>query len=161
MPDDSSQHEVTDEELVAYLDGELADGESAAVESRLAADPELRNRVAQFAQTWDALEILKHDVVSDGFTQKTLEEVSIDLRGVEGGGGSKKASVSSAREWRLAGVCFLAGVIGSAMGVGRPSALSKLTPEEWEVIHEMARSKNGPSVELLKSIIQEERNSDE
>ena len=159
MAEENSQYDVTDEELVAYLDGELADGESAAVESRLADDPQLRDRAAQFAQTWDALEILTHDIVSEGFTEKTLQEVSIDLGTVDAGRNARKGRASSAREWRLAAVCFVAGVVGAAIGVGRPSSLSRMTPEEWEVVREMDQYKDGPSIQLLKSIVSGEESS--
>ena len=161
MAEDRSQHEVTDEELVAYLDGELADRESAAVESKLAADAQLRSRASQFAQTWDALKVLSHDSVSEGFMEKTLQEISVDLEAIDGRQNLTDERVSSAREWRLTAVCFAAGVIGAAIGVGRPTQMSKMTPEEWEVVREMAQYQGEPSIELLRSIVNGEQTSND
>ncbi len=59
-----------DEEIAAYLDGELDDDARAAFERRLAEDPELQARVDVERSAWDALSLL--DVAEPN--ERTLEE---------------------------------------------------------------------------------------
>ncbi|MFO7908257.1 MAG: anti-sigma factor family protein [Planctomycetota bacterium] len=64
-----------DEQLVAYLDGEL-DAESALdVERRLAEDASFRRDLQQLQGVWDALDELPKSEVDESFTQTTVEMV--------------------------------------------------------------------------------------
>jgi anti-sigma factor RsiW len=66
-----------EEQLVAYLDGEL-DAESARrIEERLAAEPEVREALNRLEQTWDMLDELGSTPVGNGFTRTTLEMVTV------------------------------------------------------------------------------------
>jgi hypothetical protein len=66
-----------DEELVAYLDGEL-DAESARrIEALLASDPTVRNRLQALERTWELLDELDAAPLGEPFTQTTLEMVAI------------------------------------------------------------------------------------
>lgn len=74
---DSSQSELLDENLVAYLDGQL-DAESARqIEQRLAGEEEVRRRLRELAQSWDMLDQLPHALADDTFTRSTVEMVAI------------------------------------------------------------------------------------
>ena len=55
---DSSQIESLDEELVAYLDGQLDPESARQVEQRLASEETARRRLQQLAQSWDMLDQL-------------------------------------------------------------------------------------------------------
>ena len=68
---------VADEQLVAYLDGELDDEASRRVEAILAADPDLRQQLAQLDRTWEALDGLGRVEVDERFTQTTMEMVAL------------------------------------------------------------------------------------
>jgi hypothetical protein len=69
-----------DEELVAYLDGEL-DAESARrIEALLASDAEVRRRLQSFERTWDLLDELDAAPVGEPFTHTTLEMVALAAR---------------------------------------------------------------------------------
>jgi hypothetical protein len=69
-----------DEELVAYLDGEL-DAESARrIEALLASDPVVRQRLQSLERTWDLLDELDAAPLGEPFTQTTLEMVAIAAR---------------------------------------------------------------------------------
>ncbi|MCC7474541.1 MAG: hypothetical protein IT425_04045 [Pirellulales bacterium] len=61
------------EELVAYLDGELAPDESRAVEDRLANDPAYRQQLHELDQAWEALASLPVATVDDSFARTTIE----------------------------------------------------------------------------------------
>ena len=67
----STESERLDEELVAYLDGEL-DGEAARrMEHRLASEEPVRRRLQQLAQSWDLL---------DQLPRTTVDEISLAAR---------------------------------------------------------------------------------
>jgi anti-sigma factor RsiW len=82
MSNDSENSEfsadaVADEQLVAYLDGELDDETSHRIEALLASDPKLRRQLGQLEQTWEALEQLERSEVGEKFAQTTLEMVAV------------------------------------------------------------------------------------
>ena len=75
---DPTLHAATlKEQMVAYLDGELADEEVRRSEAMLAEDPKLREQVVQLEQTWGALDHLGRSEVDETFTQTTLEMVAV------------------------------------------------------------------------------------
>ena len=85
-PPNNASNDVTDsaappdEELVAYLDGEL-DAESARhIEALLASDPVVRQRLQSLERTWDLLDELDAAPLGEPFTQTTLEMVAIAAR---------------------------------------------------------------------------------
>jgi anti-sigma factor RsiW len=65
-----------DDQLVAYLDGELSQQESDAVERQLADDPALRRRLKELQQAWDALDRLPQSSTAGTFTRSTIELVT-------------------------------------------------------------------------------------
>jgi hypothetical protein len=90
------------EELVAYLDGELAAERASRVEQLLAADPEVRETLRQLEQTWEMLDMLGTADVDESFAQSTLEMVAVEaeeqIRQVE-------ADLPRTRRWRLTLQC--------------------------------------------------------
>jgi hypothetical protein len=80
LPEKVPDGSPLDEELVAYLDGEL-DAESARrIEALLASDPEVRRRLHSFERTWDLLDELDAAPVGEPFTHTTLEMVATAAR---------------------------------------------------------------------------------
>ncbi len=75
MPQLSQQ----DEQLVAYLDGELTLPEREALETQLMASAPLRQRMRELQSGWALLDELPSTTVDDRFTQTTLELVAADL----------------------------------------------------------------------------------
>ena len=65
------------EQLVAYLDGELDADASRRVEEWLANDPRVRAALQRLDRTWELLDELETPLVRDGFTQTTLEMVAV------------------------------------------------------------------------------------
>ncbi len=66
-----------DEQLVAYLDGELDAESSRRIEALLASDAEVRRRLQSLERTWDLLDELDAAPVGEPFTQTTLEMVAV------------------------------------------------------------------------------------
>lgn len=73
----TSDIDPADEELVAYLDGELDAGDRQQVERRLADDAAYRTRLRHLQRTWDALDVLGRTDPDEGFTRTTVELVAV------------------------------------------------------------------------------------
>ncbi len=65
-------------ELVAYLDGELDDAATQAVEARLATDPAARAEMDALKQTWGMLDYLPKASPSANFTNRTMERLTLE-----------------------------------------------------------------------------------
>ncbi|HZN32790.1 MAG TPA: hypothetical protein VFB80_03195 [Pirellulaceae bacterium] len=66
-----------DEELVAYLDGELNTDQISRIERRLLDDPQYRARLNQLERTWDLLDTLNRSQADDDFAHSTVEMVAV------------------------------------------------------------------------------------
>lgn len=66
-----------DEEIVAYLDGELDSEAEARVVRRLAEDATYRSRLGQLQQAWDLLDNLHGAEADDEFTASTVAMVAV------------------------------------------------------------------------------------
>lgn len=73
----TTEQAAIDEEIVAYLDGELDPAAVARVERRLAEDPAYRARLGQLQRAWDLLDALQRTEADDQFTQSTVAMVAI------------------------------------------------------------------------------------
>ena len=65
-------------ELVAYLDGELDEAATQAVEAKIAADPDARAELDALKQTWGMLDYLPKASPSANFTNRTLERLTLE-----------------------------------------------------------------------------------
>lgn len=72
--------ELIDEELTAYLDGELSATEAASLEQRLVDEPTLRQRLATLRKAFEMLDDLPDTPFNNSFTQSTMEMVIADVR---------------------------------------------------------------------------------
>jgi anti-sigma factor RsiW len=66
-----------DEEIVAYLDGELDAEAEARVVRRLAEDPAYRARLSQLQHAWDLLDNLRGSEADEEFVQSTIAMVAV------------------------------------------------------------------------------------
>lgn len=71
-----------DEQLTAYLDGELSSDESKELEQKLTHDESLRMRLAELRKSFELLDELPETPYDQRFTQSTIEHVVRDMRGV-------------------------------------------------------------------------------
>ena len=75
--DTSDELPPADEQLVAYLDGELDEESNRAIEQRLSTDPHLRSQLGQLERTWDMLDQLGLAEVGETFARSTIEMVAL------------------------------------------------------------------------------------
>ena len=61
--------------LVAYLDGELPDGEAQAISTKITQSATARREIEVLQRTWELLEHLPRPRVSEEFAERTLTEV--------------------------------------------------------------------------------------
>jgi hypothetical protein len=82
MSTDNPQSDVPslDEDLVAYLDGELEDPASRRLEERLASDESARERLRGLATSWNLLDHLPRAAVDEAFTRTTVELLVAEAR---------------------------------------------------------------------------------
>ena len=66
-----------EEQLVAYLDRELDDAAARELEALLSSNPRLHEELVRLEQSWEVLEELERPEVDEGFTQTTLELVTV------------------------------------------------------------------------------------
>ncbi len=69
---DPARLESIDEQLTAYLDGELSPKESLSIEQALVEDESLRLRLAELRKAYDLLDELPETPHDQRFTQSTL-----------------------------------------------------------------------------------------
>lgn len=65
-------------ELVAYLDGELDEAATQAVEAKIATDPDARAELDVMKQTWGMLDYLPKASPSPNFTNRTMERLTLE-----------------------------------------------------------------------------------
>jgi anti-sigma factor RsiW len=96
-----------EEQLVAYLDGELDGEASHRVEELLAADPKVRQALQGLDRTWELLDELEKPQVPDRFTRSTLEMVTV-AAAEDTERGRSEASRHRRWRWVMAGGSLLA-----------------------------------------------------
>src|ERR1022692_558483 len=72
-------------ELVAYLDGELDEASTQAVEAKIAADADARAELDALKQTWGMLDYLPKASPSPNFTNRTMERLTLENVGLAAG----------------------------------------------------------------------------
>jgi hypothetical protein len=77
MSDEETQI-LINEELTAYLDGELSGEELATVEQRLKEDPSYLVQMQKLQQSWDLLDVLPRTQGYDEFVKTTMEMAAVD-----------------------------------------------------------------------------------
>ncbi|MCS7304701.1 MAG: hypothetical protein NZ602_06295 [Thermoguttaceae bacterium] len=113
MSDSPRPTKITDEELIAYLDGELDDASCRRIEQSLMSDPELRRRLQELERSWELLDHLEMPSSDERLTRSTLEMVAVEAaREIE-----QYSSTRGPRTW-LRWLLGLAGLVAvGALGV--------------------------------------------
>jgi anti-sigma factor RsiW len=101
-------------ELVAYLDGELDEAATQAVEAKIATDADARAELDALKQTWGMLDYLPKASPSANFTNRTLERLTLEN---VGGRASKTMATPGRRFPWLVTACWAAALV-LAIGLG-------------------------------------------
>jgi len=149
-PSDPTNLDQLDEQLVAYLDGELEPQAARQMENQLAADEYARRRLNQLASSWDLLDQLPRASVDDLFTRTTVEMVALVAE-------DEVAKVQAAdparrrRRWLEGGIATLAAAIVGfiIVAVAMPNQNDTLL-RDLSVIKNLELYRDVGSVELLK-----------
>jgi anti-sigma factor RsiW len=141
-----------EEELVAYLDGELDADAARCLEERLANDPELRRRLNELQAAWELLEELPASEADPAFTHTTVSMVAVRA-------GQETRRLGG---WRLAAgvllgcaTALLAGLIGYWSVDYFLSAPERQLARDWPVIERVDMYRSAESVEFLRKLVQE------
>jgi hypothetical protein len=104
-------------ELVAYLDGELDEAATQALEAKVAANAEVRAELEALKQTWGMLDYLPKASPSPSFTNRTMERLTLEMKSPAQ---TKTAPLpSSGRPW-LVGLAWAAAIliaVGGGYGI--------------------------------------------
>jgi hypothetical protein len=104
------------DEIVAYLDGELAPQDCRRVESRLATDGEYRQELHELDRAWEALDVLPASTVDDGFARTTIELACVAAEADLSERSATTKVANRNRMWRWIAAGFAAGVFGFLAG---------------------------------------------
>jgi anti-sigma factor RsiW len=140
-----------EEQLVAYLDGELDAEASRRVEELLAADPKVRQALQGLDRTWELLGELEAPQVAERFAQSTLEMVAVAAaEDTE----RSRTEASRRRRWRwviLSGSLLAAGAAGF-LGISlRPDPNRQLI-DDLPVLENLDEYRQVDDIEFLRSL---------
>jgi hypothetical protein len=100
-----------DDELVAYLDGELSPEEAARIDRRLSEEAAFRERLRELQQAWDMLDLIPRSEAPEAFTRSTVEMIAVTAAD----DANKERTRGVRRKWlRRAGIA--AAVVAAAAG---------------------------------------------
>lgn len=143
-----------DEELVAYLDGELDADAVRRIEALLASDAEVRRRLQSLERTWDLLDELDQSPAGEPFTRSTLEMVAVAARD-----DLERSRTDAPRgRWRRR---FLFGVVLAAAAAAGFFAVVALAPDpnrelldDLPVLENLDEYRQAQSIEFLRKLRQ-------
>lgn len=99
-------------ELVAYLDGELDDAATQAVEAKIATNADARAELDALKQAWGMLDYLPKASPSANFTNRTMERLSLEKVGA----GKKTMPMSGRRSPWLRRLGWAAAMVLALVG---------------------------------------------
>jgi anti-sigma factor RsiW len=120
-----------DEEIVAYLDGELDAESEARVARRLSDDPAYRLRLNQLQQAWDLLDNLRGTEGDDEFAASTVAMVA-----VQADQEAKSQQIRAVRQRSLAWLT-LVGVVLLSMASGYVVLHRRLTRADRKLVRDL------------------------
>jgi len=139
--------------LVAYLDGELADDVTSEIESVLAHSGVARNDVEMLARTYDLLDELPRFKASQDFTARTMttirmEDIRPDI--------TETVWYQRMRRGVILGCCTLAMMAASTLGFmltrDYVSEDADVLVKDYEVIHDLDVLRQVDDVEFLRQL---------
>jgi anti-sigma factor RsiW len=147
--------DLLEEELVAYLDGELPDVDRARIERRLADDVSCQRKLAQLQKAWDLLDMLQKSEPDAEFTRSTVEMVAVQQE--------QEAELLQSTVKRSQVAWIVGGGLAIALSLAGGFFLARYQLEAPErqllqdlpVIERVDQYRHAESVEFLESLRQE------
>ncbi len=140
-----------EEQLVAYLDGELNAEASRRVEELLAADPNIRQTLQGLDRTWEMLAELETPQVAERFTRSTLEMVTV-AAAEDTERGRAEASSRRRRRWvTLSGSLLAAAAIGFLAVALQPDPTQKLI-DDLPVLENLDEYRQIDDIQFLRDL---------
>lgn len=146
---------TADDELVAYLDGELDAEGAARVERRLADDAAYRARLSHLQRTWDMLDTLARAEAGDDFAKSTMEMVAVRAE-EDSKTGQMRAVRRRSYAWlAIAATVLLAAVAGYGLATRRLTQPNRELVRDLPVIERIDEYHSADSVEFVQKLHQE------
>jgi anti-sigma factor RsiW len=144
--------ESLQEELTAYLDGELDGEHRRRVEDRLAREPEYRTELQRMQRAWDMLEELPRATVDDSFARTTIEMVAIAAADE-----ARTQALAVPRRRRLSALLGTLGIVaatllGFLLGVKIWPNKNRELLQDLPVIENFERYRHVESIEFLRML---------
>ncbi len=139
-----SPHDLDD--LVAFLDGEVDAETQQHIESRLAQDPQLAQRVREHQRAWDLLDELPRVEVADDFAQTTLEMVAVSASH-----GTQDLTRKSGRGRMWLGAAAMASLLTSSLA-GFWIASAELHQENRELLNDLPVIENLQALQQIEDV---------
>ena len=150
-----TREEAMDEEIVAYLDGELDREAALVIERRLADDPAFRARLTRLQQAWDLLDNLGRTEADENFTQSTVAMVTVKASD-ESAAGHNQAHRRKLLGWAgLGGLALVAAVAAFVVVDRRLNNENRALVRDYPVIERIDEYGNVESVDFLKRLQKE------
>src|SRR5262245_4863361 len=97
-----------DDDLVAYLDGELPADLTRRIENRLAGDSDYRDQLRELDQAWEALDALPRTNAGENFARTTIAMVVKEAENDLAKRTADASKIGRLRRLRWAAVCLVA-----------------------------------------------------
>ncbi|HEX5105163.1 MAG TPA: zf-HC2 domain-containing protein [Pirellulaceae bacterium] len=150
-----STEEAIDQEIVAYLDGELDPAAAARVERQMAENPRYSARLNQLQKAWDLLDTLGPSEADDNFTHSTVAMVALKAQD-EVQGKDEAASRRQRLTWAALAGLAMAAAIGAYVVVDRQlNSENRELVRDLPVIERVDEYRNVESVEFLQELQKE------
>jgi anti-sigma factor RsiW len=158
MTDDNlavAEVNTIDEELVAYMDGELDRSAAERVERKLAEDAAYRARLTQLQRAWDLLDSLQRSEADDELIHSTVAMVA-----VQAAEDARTQKVRIVRRRSLTAAAIVAGV-GLAALLGYAAIQRRLTRDDRLLVRDLPliervdEYRNIDSLDFLKQLERE------
>jgi anti-sigma-K factor RskA len=152
--DEADDHAEAGDPLVAYLDGELDDGNREALERRVADDEALRRRMTQLERAWTMLDLLPKAEVGDSFTRSTVELVALAAESEIHEQEAKRRT----RAWR--GLLTAIAALVAVAGIGFAVAFWLIPTENDRLVRDLAMIEQldaylvGETVDFAQQLVQ-------
>ncbi len=150
-----STEEAIDQEIVAYLDGELDPTTAAKVERRMAEDPRYNARLIKLEKAWDMLDTLGAADADESFTHSTMAMVALKAQ-EDVAAETKSASRQQTLRWvGLATVALVAAGLTYYFVDQRLNRENRELVRDLPVIERLDEYRNIDSVEFLERLQKE------